>query len=48
MELSKQNNDYIPDPLEVQRFMHEQGIDSSKQFLEQSKIGLKSKELSQK
>lgn len=38
----------IPDALEVDKFLHMQGMDSAGQLLEQSKINLKQQELNQK
>lgn len=35
----------IPDSLEVDKFLHQQGIDSNKQLLEQSKISLQERKL---
>jgi hypothetical protein len=38
----------IPDVLEVEKFLHAQGIDSNNQLLERQKIGLKTQEMAQK
>jgi hypothetical protein len=42
------NSDQIPDVLEVEKFLHQQGIDSRSQLLEEQKLNSKQQESSQK